>query len=749
MEKELEERLVTALKDIVDGFEKEDLSVRERQIRLWKKLNFLWCGISRVWWSEVAHDWKVYQGDDNGDQGYYDKEINVFRAYLESIIAALSSTVPVIKCAPDDADNPLDILTAKGGTKIAGLVYDHIDAPLLWCKALFIYCTQGMIASYNYTKSSEKYGVVEKGDYEDVDEEIEEKVCPGCGSVLSSSDMELPDQLMAQGEDDILNEPMMGSNMLKCAECQMEVNPEIKKINVTLRKLTGVSDQPKSRQCVEVEGGLFVKVPNYARKQEEIPYLAYCYEQHYSKVLEDFPELIGKQGIETSAAGNDMYEKWGRLSPQYRGEYPENTPTVRNWWLRRSAFNCVKDEDVREELRKKFPNGVKCIWVNDTFVKAEGEDLDEHWTLTYNPLSENIHFDPLGLLLVSAQEITNSLISLTLQTIEHGIPQTFVDPKVLDFNLYKNSQITPGAIFPAKAQSGKALGDGFYTASMAALSSEVEPFGNKIQEMAQFTSGALPSLFGGSQAGSSRTAAQYSMSRNQALQRLQTPWKMINFWWKNTFSKVIPAYIKDMLEDETIVSEKYGSFVNTIVKKSQMDGKIGAITVESAEQIPHSWGQIRDTVMELMQTNNPQILEALGSAPNLDVLSRTLGLTNFKLPGEEDRTKQYEEIRLLMESEPIPGEMDPMTGQMMEMPSVMPEFEVDNHKVEAEICRDWLVGEFGRQAKMENEAGYRNVLLHLKIHTQMLQQLMGGAPQQAGMEQPPQEQEQQLRPIGQ
>ena len=52
-------------------------------------------------------------------------------------------------------------------------------------------------------------------------------------------------------------------------------------------------------------------------------------------------------------------------------------------------------------LRKKFPDGVKVCVVNDSVASAENEALDDYWTLTYNPLSDYIHFDPLGLLLTS------------------------------------------------------------------------------------------------------------------------------------------------------------------------------------------------------------------------------------------------------------------------------------------------------------------------------------------------------------
>ena len=144
------------------------------------------------------------------------------------------------------------------------------------------------------------------------------------------------------------------------------------------------------------------------------------------------------------------------LSPQYRGEHPINNVTVRNCWLRPSAFN-ILNEDESEDLKKEFPNGVKVVVVNDFVADACNEALDDCWTLTYNPLSDYIHFDPLGLLLTSVQDITNDLISLVLQTVEHGIPQTFADPKVLNFNAYRNSEVIPGGIYPATPKSGKAI----------------------------------------------------------------------------------------------------------------------------------------------------------------------------------------------------------------------------------------------------------------------------------------------------
>jgi hypothetical protein len=378
-------------------------------------------------------------------------------------------------------------------------------------------------------------------------------------------------------------------------------------------------------------------------------------------------------------------------------------------------------DDVKS-LKEQFPDGAKVVLVNDEFAEACGECLDDHWTITHNPLSDYIHFDPLGLLLVSVQEITNDLISLILQTIEHGIGQTFADPAVLSFNAYRAGEAVPGGIYEATPKSGKSVSDAFHEVKTASLSPEVMPFATNIQNMAQLVSGALPSLFGGNLAGSGETASQYSMSRAQALQRLQNTWKMLTTWWKNIFGKAIPAYIKEVQEDERNVEKsRDGNFINTFIRKSELEGKIGRVELEANENLPLTWSQQKDVIMQLLQAANPEILAILGAPENLPIIRQAIGLNDFYVPGEEDATKQYDEIKELLQSTPIPN-MDPMMPQMPEMPSVDVDPDYDNHEVEFEIVRKWVVSEDGRIAKVDNPDGYRNVLLHGKLHKMMMEQ---------------------------
>ncbi len=744
------EEVQKLLKEVVDHFTREDRAVRDRQIRTWRRLKLIWEGFQRAWYSETAHDWRIWDIDQNlgedTEQSYYDKPINVFRAYLESIIAALSVTVPPVKCYPDDADSSLDLATAKAGDKIAQLVYRHNNVSLLWLHALFIYCTEGMVACYNYPKSDEAYGTYDREEWDDVEEYQQTTSCPQCGYPMDQQSIDPtqmqqpqpnPEQMEEQVEaitnpiaDEFMPENVdvqnaalkMSEEQDICPNCMQIIVPYIQQEKFIVPRLVGVTKEPKTRMCLEAYGGLYVKVANYAKKQADTPYLQFNYETHYALAIERYADLHGKltpEKLKASTGPRDPYEEWGRLNPQYQGEYPLNVVTIRNTWLRPSAFNILSNKEDVDKLKKLYPNGAKVVLANECFAEACNEALDDCWTLTHNPLAEYLHFDPLGLLLVSIQEITNDIISLTLQTMEHGIGQAFADPGVLDFNAYRQLEATPGGIYEITPKSGKAIGESFYELKTASLSPEVQPFAQNIQQMAQLVSGALPSLFGGALSEGSGTASEYSMSRSQALQRLQNTWKMFTMWWKEIFGKTIPMFIKEVKDDERDVQRtKDGNFINVLIRKADMEGRIGRVELEANENLPMTWSQIKDTVMQLMQGGNPEILAILGSPENLPVVREAIGLTDFYVPDEDQRNEQYDEIKLLLDSAPIPTG-DPM---MPEAPSIEIDPDYNNHQVHFEIVRKWVASEAGRLAKTESADGHRNVLLHGKMHLQIIQQ---------------------------
>lgn len=743
---EVFDEISALLKTVANHFELEDLATRERQIRRWRRLKLYWNNFSQIYWSETAHDYKLFNSSSAGDtnQDYYDKPVNVFKAFLETIIAALSIQIPAINCVPDDAENPLDMSTAKAGDKIAELIYKHNNAIFLWLHALYIYCTEGMIACYSYADENKKYGTYDKPEYKD--EEIEARVCPYCG-------VRVPDEIFSANEldefqpsdDDVEIKDVIENEGPICFECGAQLDPELQKTKLIIPRFVGITKEAKSKVVLEVYGGLYVKVANYARTLEGSPYLRFSHETHYVNAMESYPDIkdsIPQGGSRNSGSGvNDPYEQYGRLNTQYRGEFPDENVTINKWWLRPASFN-ILPQDQYEVLKKRFPDGAKFVMVNDVPAEYKNESLDDYWTTTENPMSDYLNHEPLGELLTNIQDITNDLISLTIQTIEQGIAQTFADPAVVNFTAQKQLEAQPGTITPTKPVAGtKSIAESFYSIKQAALSPETLQFYQIIQQLGQFTSGALPSLFGGAQAGGSNTASEYAMSKGMALQRLQTPWRMMSIWWKTIFSKAIPLFMNCMVEDERLVEkDDKGNFINVFIRKAEIDGKIGSVELETSDKLPITDEQQADMIMQLFTLNNEEITRALMDPDNIPYIAKVVKIPSFKLPGGEDRQKQYEEIVELVNSAPIPPDQEevmmyqemaesgmpipPEITEPQEESSVPIDVDVDNHEIEASICKSWLISSAGRLAKQENPNGYKNVLLHMKAHIAEIQKAM-------------------------
>lgn len=729
------------LQSVFKHFDQEDRVVRERQLRSYRRLKLYWNNFSQIYWSESARDYRIYgAGDgiaDNGtDQDYYDRPINVFRAFLETIIAALSVQIPGVVCVPDDADNPNDLTTAKAGDQIAQLLGKHNDLVYIWLQALYIHMTEGLIAAYVYPKESEEYGTYKQDEYKK--ETVDAYVCSVCKEQVPDEILSEKEQNEFQPDDDDVDIKGALEFGPLCPNCGAMLDPALQKSPLVVTRFVGTTDKPKSRVCFDVYGGLYIKIAAYAKKQCDTPYLVFSRETHYANALEWYPDLRDDmpQGGWANIGINDPYEQYARLNPQYRNAFPENQVTIKDCWFRPAAFNILSEDDA-EMMKKKFPDGVHVTFVNDIIAEFENESLDDCWTLTVNPMHDYLSHDPLGDLLTNIQDIVNDLISLILQTIEHGIPQTWADPAVVNFDGQTQVEATPGLITPTKLQGGaRNIGEAFWSTKASNLSPETFQFYDIINQLGQFVSGALPSIFGGQMgSGTSRTASEYALSRSMALQRLQTTWKMFTIWWKTMYGKAIPMYIKTVQEDQKyVIKDDNGNYVNVFIRKADLQGKIGSVELEAAEQIPVTDEQKADLVMRLMELNNMEIMAAFTSPENLPFIRKIVKMPEFKLPGEDDRTKQYEEINELVNSEPIMAPVDPMMMQQaqmmgmpppepMEEPSVPIDPDVDDHELEAKICRSWLVSLAGRTAKVEKPLGYKNVLLHMKKHVEIVQQM--------------------------
>lgn len=508
--------------------------------------------------------------------------------------------------------------------------------------------------------------------------------------------------------------------MQTCPNCKRQVQPEIEDTPNTEQQQTGESVKPKNRECLEIYGPMNVKMPLWVRDQFSTPYLILETEEHIGLVREIYPELADR--IHGSAFP-DSYEREARVPSNYRNDFPRDIVTVQRCWLRPWALNnYIRPEDVGP-IKDKYPKGIYIVIIDKELVAEIVEDkLDDHWTIAENPLSEVLHAEPIGAPMIHLQDIENEVTNLTLETIEFGIPETFADTRVLDFDAYPNQEARPGQISPATSPSGSSLGEGFFTVKASTLSREVSAFQENNTQKAQFVMGSYPSVYGGASQGSGGTAREYELSRTSALQRLSSTWTIVQEWWSKVIGKSVLSFAKNMQEDEKMVQSKGSSFVNVWIRKIDLGGQAGELEPEVSEAFPVSWSQKRDVLLNLIQMKDEDIATVIRHPENAGLIASIIGVPELYIPGDDDRSKQLTEIAELIVGEPQMGGMDPMTGQPMMISTVQVTPDLDNNPVESEICGAWLKSEVGQDAKKNNPGGYMNVLSHKREHDKAIEE---------------------------
>jgi hypothetical protein len=716
---------------LVKDYRKDEEFPRLYLLREARKNNLYDFNIQNLFLDSLTGDWRTFdslgqlQGlaDIDEDLVDYDyKIINIYSAYKESIVAALSNQVPTTRFLPDNANNPQDIYTAEAFQKVAELLRRTNKSKTLLIQMLSILYNEGVIGVYNFADKDEKYGmatVPREGVFKDV---VDKDLCPECGSVLEEN--VLPAQEVEadyQAESGLV----ASDKTLFCPTCQIEVNPLTEHEEELGEGVVGYDQVPKLREQQQVFGITNLRFPAYCMDQESIPVLELEYELDIALVEQIYPHLRGKINETNVDLPDD--NKWARQNPAYFSSIPMHTCTVRQIWIREWAFNRLKDTQyefagelgegeeapkISEYLKENFPKGCRLVLINENiFAEAYEENLDDHWTLSINPMYKQLIGKALGSRITPIQDIKNDVVNLKKQTIEQGIPQTFVDPTLLDMDRYKNTEIRPGMVIPVK--SGSVVGglsNGFYQTTTASLSPEVNSVEEVNQADGQFASGAFPSIYGGVMEGTN-TAAEYSMSRSQALQRLMLTWAMICDVWSRMEFKSVQDFAKNLDYDDHFVTKEGSGFKNVYIELVKLKGKVADIESEASENFPLSWAQKGDLIRDLMKLDSDPVNQVLMHPENASTIASYIGVDEIYIPGDEDSKKQKQEIYLLCQG--VPEGMNP---------SVMPENDlaqriiVDDDYVHSETCKCWLNSAEGQMYKRDHPEQYLNVLLHKRIH---------------------------------
>jgi hypothetical protein len=703
----LPENLQKALLEIDRRTDTEDSYIRKQQIRIWKKYERFWHGVQYIWWSETQQDWlsPIDTRWDNSDEAnregaegpFYDYVINIYKAHGESVIAALAAQIPAVRFPPDDADNEDDLVTSKVYGKIADLIQRHNQSKMLMLGALLCLWNQGLVCAYHAPKSDKAFGNIKIPNYG--------LGCEACGYQAQSNDEE---------------------NCPTCPPLADPNDPMAAPMSAPLTPIvTGFTESPKSRVLIDLFGPLFARVPYFSRNQKDFGYIKLVLDQPIAHLKFLYPHVAEK--IENSIASSDTYERVARSPSTFA--YAINDQTylgeLRRLWFRPWEFELLGKEFEAEikELNKLFPNGCYVCFIGDTFVEARNECMDKYWTIGKAGLSTYIHADPLGQPLIPLQEMKNVTKNLELETIEQGISSIYADPEVMDFEDYSRHEQRPGTTYPVKAKPGQKIADSFYEGPKASLSKDVGNFEESVLQDAQFVVGDFPSVYGGPTEASSRTAAEYSMSHANALQRLSISWTFLTHWWAELMGKCVTLFVENVVSDQRYVMREKNNYVNVWIRQSELRGKVGDVEPEGAETFPITTAQKQSLLMQLIGLNNEMLNAALFDPENRKIIADALAFPELHIPDEDQRIKQMREIQVMLGSGNRPG-----------IPVAI-EPDVDDDHTHIVSLKDYMVSEAGLDCKVTNPEGYQYMLEHLQMHLQheaLTQMPLGPSGQQGG-----------------
>ena len=717
--KEIPEDVKAFLFDCEKSCETEDGYIRSLQIKTWKKLEEYWHGVQYIFWNEIAQDWCSPSnglsfgatGEDTRDSvgPFYDYVINMYKAHGESIISALSQSIPVREYSPADADETDDLTTAQAKNHLAIIYQKNIKAKLRFIDALFKLYNQGLVAAYRYREGDKDFGIHQVPRYKKEKVKNAHFYCPQC-------ETEIPDT----------GNP---SEIPTCQNCNMQGKEETTEEEQIVQD--GFDDIPKEKERLDINGPLNVKVPYYARVQKEIGYLIWYLEDHYAHARSIYPEW----SEEINPDAGESKERWARTPSSYStawrgGSEDTNLVSIKRVWLRPWMYfgNVTNKQYVNSEVKdwldENCPDGIHYVHIGKNLVDWDNECLDKCWTLGKSGPSTFIHSDPVGAGIAPIQEMTNQMANLTLQTIEYGIPALFADSRILNRDVWSSQDSSPGTITTVrKPPEFQSLAEGFYEQKIATPSKELESFRARLDQDAEFVVGDQPTISGKSFESGTRTLGEYNSSYQKSLARLRLLYDYVTDWWTSVVDKGVNAMendIKEYGDAENTVIKNQGQFENIKVEKKDLSGS-ASILQETSENFPISSDQKMGMLMQLIQLQNPMVESVVGHPENAHIITEAFGFPELYIPGEAQRFKALVAIKKLLKVEPSEDptkQSQPIEGPNGEIiPTLQPDPLVDDEEVQIAVFKYFLSSEKGMQILDTNPMGYANCKGYLDLMT--------------------------------
>jgi hypothetical protein len=721
-----------ALRQLVYQLEQENSQARLTQVRNVLQGREFFKGNQVIFWNAQACRWDVPSRAQLGDvdeNEYDDLQLvtNLYQGYALVLMAELSQTPPKTAFMPEKASIQADVRLAQAGTDIVQFINrnNKIDYKLAHeCWLLF---NDASYAEYwRFVRDEAKYGVetyTVEGPPITTELAPDRAECAACQwSQLIASPEQAPPVCPQCAEP-------MGPASFKPALTEQSPNPIQK-------------TRPAGQEICDVVGMLELALPAYEKNEDDLGFITWCREVHKAKLKAMFPKASEKlgatAGADTSASALERHARLSLLQgwPGIGGggEGKGNLITFRETWLQPWTFHAVDDADTTKKLLAAYPSGAYCAFAGDVYCASRDEDGRKFWTITHAFPGDGQYRQSIGNSSIPTQRKFNQVDSIERDTYERTIPFMIADTDVFDPNAMGDERAEPGNIYPATARGNKTVSNSIYETKPGAVSEQMLEYKDGLMnKVMPFQNGGLPSLYGGD-TGANDTATGIGIERNQARGRVGLIYRAIKDGRARADLKNIEIFRENRTQDvEIAVAGEATGFKAKTINLDDIKGGSVQVYMESDESYPVSLNEQKNQLLTLLNNQNPAVMAWFSDPANEEAFGRLIGMTELvKMPGVQAREKCYDVIEQLLKSGPnIPppppmpppgmdaGGMGPppmgMPSQGAPMPpappepTVQPDPVLDDLNVYLATCREWAASEAGREAMVENAAGYANV----------------------------------------
>jgi len=433
--------------------------------------------------------------------------------------------------------------------------------------------------------------------------------------------------------------------------------------------------------------------------------------------------------------------------------------TETTWWVRPSQYRDIADEELMEQTRKMFPDGMRLVFIGDKFAYCRNEKMDDCVIILYSREGTGQNRRAIGTNNLTTQKVLNYDFNLAQRYLSN-VPRRVHDVGKINSESENKQQSDPHKSFPVVRDAGEDVHSFFGTEDMPGCPPELmAAIENLMDGIPEQLDGASPSMFG--QDTNTDTVGGITIQRDQALQVFGTPYNACTWGIAISCGNAAKWAGKNRQGKASGMIPGVGRIS---VDFSKMANGDAYCFPEADSGFPESEAEKEQKLMDAVENsaNVPVLAQSLNDPMNFEALNKVTKRFGIQISGADSVRKQQEEFEAILKQPPLPNpaliqaqialqqsmqhaQTDPQAAQEAQSPegqqalqaaqqavqqipplicSVPVEQDASvNHVVEAAVCFNKINSPEGQKLKKEQPPIFQNLMLHWQGHTDMATKL--------------------------